>query len=121
MARRKNKTTDRYIQCTEYIKILDGSRNQMFRVPATIPMYISFRRRLHLLGMRMMVIAAKQRGIKVTEYPNVDNRTCYVNPKLCPDLAYDYVGQNHVKIYTAFGDVGEIKEFIEDGKEGTKK
>ena len=119
MARKTRKAPDRYIQCTEYIKILDGIRNQLFLVPDTTPMYISFRRRLHLLGMRMMVITAKQRGIKVTDYPNV--RLGFVNPKTCPDLAYEYLGKNHIKIYTIFGDVGEIKEYFEDGEEGQEQ
>lgn len=114
--RQRKKSPDKYIQCTEYIKILDGCREQITRVPATVPMYISFRRRLHLLGMRMMVVTAMQRGIKVTDYPNV--RFGYVNPKECPDLAYEYLGQNHIKIFTAFGDVGEIKEYVKDEQEG---
>ena len=108
-----------YLRISEYTNIKDGSRTYNITVPATIPDYIFFRRRLQLLGMKMMVIAARQRDIKVTDYPCA--QPGYANPKDCSDLRYEYLGTNHVKIRTVFGDVGENKGVLQCQRKEKKK
>lgn len=104
------------LKIKRYINFLNITEQDQVNLTG-VPMAstITFRRRLQLLGMQMMSIAAKQRGIKVTDYPNT--KLGFVNPRACSDLKYEYLSDRHVKIHTVFGDVGEIEE-VEYGEEG---
>lgn len=78
--------------------------------------YIIYRRQLQLLGMRMIVLTARQRGIPFTSYSCVKDG--WVDPRECPDLIYERLGDEHTRIINIFGDVGEIEvEYAEENEE----
>lgn len=99
-----------------YNNTLDKRRTLQFYTEPRMT-YLIYRRQLQLLGMRLMILASRQRRIPFTSYDCV--KPGWVNPKECPDLAYEHIDDDHIRIVTIFGDVGEI-EVLPYGKDQTE-
>jgi len=66
-----------------------------------------YRRKLRSLGLRLLALTAKRKGIPITAYTCVDAESD--EPPVCDDLTYTYLDKYHVIITTALGDRGELE------------